>query len=1081
MIMLRIVHVNLFDAKGGAARIAWQIMNSMTAQGHDVHVFAHHKTTNDPRVIPIVAPQIGWQSMLLKQQAQQGLFDLYSAALLDVIRHPLFEQADIVHLHCINGGYFSFLLLPFLAAKPLVWTLHDPLAFTAGCYNTEDCNGWQNDWCTACPLDSQVFGQRPQRELIQLIKGSIYKIAKFTAVCPSVWLEKQARNSILRDHNIRTIHNGIDIDTFRPGNRLELREKLRLPVEKKIIMFAAHGGFNDQRKGGRFLIEALKKIQCPDALLLNIGTADNSVLDELPIPHIDVPFIDDQRLMADYYGAADLYVSPALAEVFGLTVCEAQSCGIPVVAFATGGIPEIVVHQQTGYLVDRGNSDGLASGISTFLNDSDKRRLAGEAARRRMVEQFSVTRMVDDYTRLYQEILSAKTWSIASCFPVLQKENMLQFIEKAKTTGGWGNVWQEFRNLYSRYGSYPASQRAVFTDQFYCCCLSMADVVAENWILWEIIEQWVTYRKMTMQCGALPQEEMQELLRFSRQLREQLVHYFTQTPLDELVKIGKREERLLITVWWQLFFNSFLPLNSSVGTQVNSDSLGNFNSIATDSISRYIRIMLESMYHPYAAETYNIHATELWNESKVPLYPKAILSLWMLHVPYYNIEEGHRQQLLRYAPELCRISMPSEFFISIVNKLVDGFWRVSYVGGNNLSALTALGNFISLHMARFSLQNMESSFQHRMHRKEGKLRVGYISRFFRNQAVSYYMVNRIIHHDKDKFEITIFSLGDHCDAMTEIFKEYSDKFLQYTNLADVSGIAKGIMDSKLDVLIYTDIGMDPATYLLAGMQLAPVQCAMVGHGTTTGLPTIQYYISGDFEPDNAESHYREKLIKLPNLGAAQYPPPFKQDKISTRNDWKIPNDAVVFVSCANGIKHGPQRDTLLVDILKKAPNACILLKPCYSSNLDSRISERIINAVEKAGVGNRLFIVPPLNDVSALLSIADIQLDTYPYGGWTTNMEALYMGLPIITQEGDMARSRWGAHMLRALGIQEGIAANEIEYVDWAVRFALDSELRNRVKSQIKERAIILFDGAAAQPEYEKVLLTIYQEYENKV
>jgi hypothetical protein len=917
---------------------------------------------------------------------------------------------------------------------------------------------------------------------VQIIKGSIYKLAKFTAVCPSNWLEKQARNSILRDHTIKTIHNGIDIDIFQPGNQRELRSKLGLPTEKKIIMFAAHGGFNDQRKGGRFLIEALKKIQCPDALLLNIGTSDNSVLDELPTPHIDVPFIDDQRLLADYYGAADLYVSPALAEVFGLTVCEAQSCGTPVVAFATGGIPEIVVHQQTGYLVDRGNTNDLAYGISTFLDEPGTRRLAGEAARKRIVEKFSASRMVDDYVGLYQEILRAKNWSIGASFPVLQKENMPQFIEKAKTTGGWSNVWQEFRNVYGRYESYPASQRAIVIDQFYCCCLKRVDVVAESWILWEILEQWVTYRKLTMQCGALPPDVMQELVQFGVQLREQLYHYFTQTPLDKLVEIGMREQRLLVAGWWQLFFNSFLPLNSSAGTPPDNDRLEDCNSTDTNSISRYIRIMLVSMDHPYAAGTYDLNAAELWNESNIPFYSKAIISLWMLNLPYYDIEERHRQQLLRYATELCKVSMPSDFFISIVNKLVDGFWRASYVGGNNLSALTTLGNFITLHMARFGVKYIEPQLRRSTHRKEGKLRVGYISRFFRNQAVSYYMVNRVIHHDKNKFEVTIFSLGDHCDAMTELFKKYSDKFLQYTNLADVAGIAQAIIDCELDILIYTDIGMDPVTYLLAGMQLAPVQCAMVGHGTTTGLPTIQYYISGDFEPDNADSHYREKLIKLPNLGAAQYPPPFIQDKVSTRKAWKIPEDAVVFVSCANGIKHGAHRDALLVDILKKAPNACILLKPCYSTNLDSRIAERIMKIAEKAGVGNRLFIVPPLNDVSALLAIADVQLDTYPYGGWTTNMEALYMGLPIITQEGDMARSRWGAHMLRALGIQEGIAADEAEYVDWAVRFGQDNELLSRIKSHIKERAKnVLFDGASAQPAYEKALLQILQEYENTV
>jgi predicted O-linked N-acetylglucosamine transferase (SPINDLY family) len=586
---------------------------------------------------------------------------------------------------------------------------------------------------------------------------------------------------------------------------------------------------------------------------------------------------------------------------------------------------------------------------------------------------------------------------------------------------------------------------------------------------------------MTMQCGALPPEEMQELLQFSQQLREQLVHYFTQIPFNELAKIGMREQRLLVTVWWQLFFNSFLPLNSSAGTQSVNDSPENINS-TDDPILRYIRIMLASMYHPYDADTYAINVAELWNESHIPFYCKAIISLWMLNVPYYNIEERHRQQLLRYAAQLCKVPMPPEFFMSIVNKLVDGFWRASYVGGNNLAALAALGNFITLHMARFGLQYNEPSLRRSTRLKDGKLRVGYVSRFFRNQAVSYYMVNRVIHHDKNNFEVTIFSLGDHRDAMTELFKGNSEKFVQYTNLSDVAGIAKDIIDCELDVLIYTDIGMDPVTYLLAGMQLAPVQCAMVGHGTTTGLPTIQYYISGDFESENAAAHYREKLVKLPNLGAAQYPPPFIQDKVSTRKAWKIPEDAVVFVSCANGIKHGPQRDALLVDILKKAPNACILLKPCYSTNLDSRISERIMNSVEKAGVGNQVFIVPPLHDVSSLLAIADVQLDTYPYGGWTTNMEALYVGLPIITQEGIMARSRWGAHMLRALGIQEGIAANEAEYVDWAVRFAQDSELLSRVKRQIKKRAkSVLFDGAAAQPAYEKVLLTISQEYENNV
>ena len=129
---------------------------------------------------------------------------------------------------------------------------------------------------------------------------------------------------------------------------------------------------------------------------------------------------------------------------------------------------------------------------------------------------------------------------------------------------------------------------------------------------------------------------------------------------------------------------------------------------------------------------------------------------------------------------------------------------------------------------------------------------------------------------------------------------------------------------------------------------------------------------------------------------------------------------------------------------------------------------------EPAGVAYRLKIIPPLadsGDLMALLMLADVQLDTYPYGGWTTNLEALYYHLPIVTQQGDMARSRWGAGLLQAMGITEGIAHSDQEYVDWAVRFAQDASLRKTLSDKITQRAPqVLFNGEAAQPSYEAAL-----------
>lgn len=405
---LRVIHVNLTDFQGGAAKVAWTLMETMNAEGHDVQIFAHDKSTNDPRVTPIPFLKIAWQQELFKQQAERGLSDLYSASLLRVLSDPLFAEADIVHLHCIYGGYFSFLLLPFLTAKPTVWTLHDPLAFTAGCLNTDFCSAWKTNLCADCPIDESDDKHSSQRIVMQSFKESIYKIVQFVAVCPSIWLEKQVKESIMKNQAITMIHNGIDVETFHPNNRAELRAKLGLPIDKKIIMSAAYGGFNNPFKGVRFIIEALKILHSHynDAVLLNVGTYDNSVLEGLPIERIDIPFIYDTKLLAEYYGAADIFVSASTVENLSLAVCEASACGTPVVAFAVGGTPEIVVHKETGYIAKRGSSDDLARGIAYFLDDDSIRQCAGEAARKRIVTNFSSRRMVDEYMNLYKKLLN---------------------------------------------------------------------------------------------------------------------------------------------------------------------------------------------------------------------------------------------------------------------------------------------------------------------------------------------------------------------------------------------------------------------------------------------------------------------------------------------------------------------------------------------------------------------------------------------------------------------------------------------------------------------------------------------------
>lgn len=1069
----RIVHINLFDSPRGEAETAWTLMEAMTARGHDVHIFAHQRYTADHRVISIAVPQTGWQQQLLIHQRQHGLFDLYSTALFNVMKHPQFEEADIVHLHCTNGGYFSYLLLPFLTAKPTVWTLHEPYAFTGGCLNTNFCDKWRNQWCNDCPQDEKGT-KSLQRELILLLKGSVYKLSNFTVVCSSASLAQKAKESILRQRDIKHIYGGVDTTVFTPCNRAEIRGKLGLPLDRKILLFPANGDLDSYYKGCTYLTEALKRISdtFPGLMLINYGGPDHAELKKINIDQIQVPFTDKPELTPDYYAAADILLAPSPTETFNMAICKAMACETPAIGLNLGSTPEIIDHQVNGYLVDHKRPDDLAERLSLLLENEELRRNMAKEARKKVQDVFDVEHMITSYENLYDELAqsSQNYWCMFS------QERTAERVEKSLTKG-WNTVWQDFEKIYESFEYSPAAERAVFTDCFLGCCLEKIKPVTESEAFLHIIELWNSHRHLPLRCAGLSAPEKEALLNFSVQLRKRLQEYVLGTPLPELANLSGEQQRLLINVWWQLFFDAFAQLNQQPGVSA-CERCGKDIAAAKRKANWPVGLLIKSMYHPFVVKNIPLSGREIWNAPGIPAWCKIILSYWLLNVPYYNIEELHRNKVVRHLPELLQAPIPPTFFFMFVNQAIDYLWRISYAGGNNAMILSKFGDFLTRHMSKLYQTVTKTPNAIPGRQKEGKIRIGYISRLFRNQAVSYYMVNRVIHHDRDKFEVYIFSLNDSHDVMSELFIQNCDRFIRFNEPFNIENVARNIFECNLDILIYTDLGMDAATYSLAAMQLAPVQCAMVGHGTTTGLPTIQYYISGDFEPANAEMHYREKLIRLPNLGAAQYPPPFIEGPMPGRKDWKIPDDVVVFVSCANGIKHGPSRDALLVEILKKAPNSCIVLKPYHFLNEDQRFTNRLMAAAQAAKVSDRLFVVPPLKYVDALLAVSDIQLDTYPYGGWTTNMEALYAGLPIVTQQGELARSRWGAYMLKAVGVSEGIAANEQEYVEWAVKYACDDDLRNKVKAIIKARAkTVLFNGKTAQASFEEALLKIAKDH----
>lgn len=1106
---MNILHINATDFNIGAGGVVKALMDGGDKAGHKNSLFVFKKLTTDSRVFTIPSLTAGWGDQLAAVQKMKNVSQLLSGSLLSIFKDPHFEAADLIHLHA-TGDEISFLLLPFLAAKPLVWSLYEPHAFTAGCQHTAHCNRWKEENCSECPVDKSQK-KVLDRPFMQKLKSDMYKLSRFTVVCPREWLKGQAEQSILREQDICLIRPGVDTDIFHNADRLEVRKSLGLPLDKKIILFSYPGGFNNYLSGGTVLLQALQSLakDNPQMYLINIGTRDQSPLAGLSIPRRDLPGVSDQQTLAKYYQAADVFAFPTGTDIAGFPIMEAAACGTPTVAFGVGAAPELIVQEKSGILVRFPDASGFANGLNYLLSQSTKAEFHSDIAKRAQIA-FPVKNTVKEYLQLYDE-LAATAKSGATIMGIdlsgqfsqngempkietsgetyeslLEKLHIPEVVKTARKKG-WDRVWREYKRLQQMYPKERERERGVFTDTFYLYCLKTIDPKVDASLMWQIICDWFGHRKIPARCGHFLPTEQTINLAFINELRNKMEEYFAYAPIAEFGRLTGVQQTQLINLWRMVFFNDFSTVNLMID-QDNEQKHQDFERKYFDG-DWYPTLLTLTMYQPHASDNIQIDIEKLLTSS-VPVAVKVILIFWLINTPYYNADENNLKITLKHSEAFCLAgikhpdAISKGFFFGSVEHLTPNFWRASYIGGNNVQALSTYGDFISDNMRRLYPEFSNQARKLRKKRPGERIRIGYISSNFCQQAVAFYMINRFLHRDKSRFEVATFLLEKRWDHMTDQIKECSDEFIVFKDFNDIETIAKQIIDKELDILIYTDIGMEQVTYKLGAMQLAPIQCALVGHGVTTGLPTIQYYISGDFEPQNADNHYREKLIRLPNLGAAQYPPELPDTPLNRKN-FNLPDDAVIFISCANGIKHGPERDKVLIEILRKADNACIALKPFMTPHLtDKQFIDRLQSAAERAGVRDRLIILPPLEkstDLMSLLLQSDVQLDTYPYGGWTTNMEALYAGLPIITQEGDMARNRWGAALLKTLGVTEGIAGNESEYIDWAVRFAHNPELRYQIRDQIKSKVkSVLFNGISAQKDYEEILIELYNNHLGK-
>lgn len=352
-----------------------------------------------------------------------------------------------------------------------------------------------------------------------------------------------------------------------------------------------------------------------------------------------------------------------------------------------------------------------------------------------------------------------------------------------------------------------------------------------------------------------------------------------------------------------------------------------------------------------------------------------------------------------------------------------------------------------------------------------RIRLGFFSAFMHDHAVAWTVRGLIERMPKDRFDITVFTARA---ADGPVLPEIQDNADRVIALPKALERARAIVaDARLDVLVFADIGMDTLSYGLAHARLAPVQCATWGHPMTTGLPTIDYFISNDrAEPDGADAHYSEHLVRLAGVQTYYHRPAIK-DRAGLAPLPGVPQGATVYLCPQSLFKIHPDMDPWLHRILQRDPEGVLVLFAGMDDFITDLMSVRLrkIFGEEMARV-----IILPRTTVERFLEVvvlSDVVLDTWPFGSGNTSYQAFAAGKPIVTLPGRFLRGRGVLAHYRHMDFMDCVAETPEQYADIAVRLGTDAEFYQRIVGLIGSRSKVLFDDTRVAEDFARFLMEV--------
>lgn len=406
--------------------------------------------------------------------------------------------------------------------------------------------------------------------------------------------------------------------------------------------------------------------------------------------------------------------------------------------------------------------------------------------------------------------------------------------------------------------------------------------------------------------------------------------------------------------------------------------------------------------------------------------------------------------------------------LAITDPLRAGLWPNFYLAFHGENDRDLQTKFAALYRRACPALDYVAPHCRRPRRPREKIRVGLVSKFFFRHSIGRTSRGLFARISRAGFEVTAILVSPIVeDSYSEFIRAHADRVLVVPQ--ELERARELIAALELDVLFYQDIGMEPFTYFLAFSRLAPVQCVSFGHPDTTGIPTVDWWVSNDlFEPEGAAAHYSEKLHMLRDVATlAYYYRPELPKPPRRRVDFGLPERGHVYLCPQNLFKFHPDMDTLLAGVLRRDSEGRVVVIAGRVAHWTDLIRERWRAAIPD--VVDRIIVLPRQepDDFLSLIALADVMLDTVHFNGMNTSLEAFAVATPVVTLPGAFQRGRHTQAMYRKMGLGELVCPTAERYVDLAVRLGSEREQRDAVSAAIMQRNAVLFEDSAVVSGFE--------------